>query len=305
MREFVPANKGPAVITGAKSSNTISDEYRNAITISYQYINSDEADTTFEFCGKKLSSPIMCGPIGGLNKVMDHGVVNYAKGIEEANSMYWTDYHERDAWEEILSHGYPALRVIKPLADLGRLKEEIRHDEEKGAPAFAMDVDHGITPYGKRDGQKEAFAPKTEADLKELAGCTSLPFYLKGIISVHDAEAAMEAGARGIVVSGHNNRFPCMVPPLKMLPEIRAAVGDRLEIYVDGGFNNGYDVFKALALGADGVLIARAGLAAFAKGQSEGIADLLLEMSAQLKGAMANTGSRDLKHINRDAVILP
>ncbi len=305
MRQFVPTNKGPAVVKDAANSNTISNAYKDAITIAYQYIGSCEADTTFGFAGTTLSAPIMAGPIGGLNKVMDDGVLHYARAIAEAGSYYWTDFHDIKSWEAILSENLPALRVIKPLASLDRLKEEIRHDEERGAKAFAMDVDHGITVYGVNDAQKEAFAPKTVEDLKTLVACTKLPFYLKGILSVHDALAAKEAGVAGIVLSGHNNRYPCAVPPLKVLPEIRKAVGDDFTILIDGGFDNGYDVFKALALGADGVLCAKAFLAAFAKGQEEGLTNFILEMGAQLKGAMANTGSPDLKHINKNAVILP
>ena len=305
MREFVPVNKGPAVIKGAKSSNVISDAYKDDLTIAYQYIGSTEADITFDFCGQKLYAPIMAGPIGGQNKIMEDGIFHYARAIQEASSVVWSDYHSPDTWDRILAEGIPALRVIKPLADLEQIKADVKHDEENGALGFAMDIDHGLTPYGRNDKQKEAFSPKTVDDLKEFVTCTELPFYMKGILSVHDALAAKEAGAAGIVLSGHNNRFPCAVPPLKVLPEIRKAVGENMQIFIDGGFNNGYDVFKALALGADGVLCARSFLAAFAKDHEEGLTLKILEMGAELRGAMANTGSPDLKHINRDAVILP
>ena len=305
MREYIPVNKGPAVVKGAKSSNLISDSYKDAITIAYQYIGSKEADVTFDFCGQKLYAPIMAGPVGGQNKVMDDGILHYARAVREASSIFWADYHSPEVWGQILAEGIPALRVIKPLADLEKIKEEIRHDEEGGAVAFAMDIDHGITVYGKNDQQKEAFAPKTIEELKSLAECTKLPFYLKGILSVSDALAAKQAGAKGIVISAHNNRFPCAVPALKILPSIREAVGDEMEVLIDGGFNNGYDVFKALALGADAVLCAKAFMASFAKDKEEGLTVKILEMGAELKGAMSNTGSIDLKHINKNAIILP
>ena len=305
MKQFVPVNKGPVVIKEAASSNTISDAYKDSITIAYQFIDSVEADTSFTFCGRTLQSPIMAGPIGGQKKIMEDGQLHYARAIREAGSAYWTDYHDINAWDAMLAEGIPGLRVIKPLADLDEFIAEIRHDEQGGALAFASDIDHGLTVYGTKDGQQKPFAPRTAAELKQIVQASSLPFYLKGVMSVHDALAAAEAGAAGIVISGHNNRFPCAVPPLKILPAIRTAVGDRLQIFVDGGFNNGYDVFKALALGADGVLCARAFMAAFAKDGEDGLTNKILEMGAQLKGAMANTGSPDLKHINQDALILP
>ena len=124
-------------------------------------------------------------------------------------------------------------------------------------------------------------------------------------MSVRDALLAKEAGCAGIVISGHNNRFPCAVPPLKILPAIRAAVGPDFKLFVDGGMNTGYDVFKALALGADGVLCARTFAAAFVKDGEEGLTTRIAEITAELMGAMANTGSPDLQHINTRSLILP
>ncbi len=305
MKEFVPKGKGPVVIKGASNSNTIAKDYIDSVQIAYRFIGSKEADTSFEFCGRKLPAPIMAGPIGGQNKIMEQGALHYARAVSEAETVSWIGYHDADTWEKVMEEKLPAIRVIKPLGDLELLKEEIRRDEERGALAFSMDIDHGITLYGKNDFQKIAFGPKTIEELHELAECTKLPFYVKGIMSVEDAIAAKKAGVAGIILSGHNNRFPCAVAPLRILPEVRKAVGEDFTVFIDGGFDNGYDIFKALALGADGVLCARAFLSSFARDGEEGLTDFILELQAQLKGAMSNTGSYDLKHINRDAVILP
>lgn len=308
MAEFVKKTMGPPNIK-AMSSNTISDAYRDAITIAYQYIGSGLAATDFEFCGKRFGTPIMAGPIGFPKDKVESGVVGYARAVNKAESVYWATYHDPEEWKQILAEGIPAVRVIKPLADLDKILEEIRYDTEHGALAYAMDIDHGIDAYGAPDGkyagEGSGFAPKTVEELRCLNEASPLPFFLKGVPSLHDALAAVEAGVAGIVVSGHNNRFPCAVPPLKMLPRIREAVGDKLTILVDGGMNTGYDVFKALALGADGVLSARTLCAAYVKEGEEGLTYKLLEMTAELKGAMANTGSSDLAHLNRDSLILP
>ena len=305
MAEFVRKTKGPPVIK-AMSSNTLSDSYRDAITIAYQYIGGCVPSIAFDFCGKRFETPIMAGPIGfPVKGKAESGVLGYARDVRDAGSVYWATFHDPEEWKTILEEDIPAIRVIKPLADLDRIIEEIRYDTEHGAIGYAMDIDHGLTAYGEFDGQEEAFAPKSVEDLKRLNEASPLPFFLKGVPSVHDALLAAEAGVAGIVVSGHNNRFPCAVPPLKVLPEIRRAVGDRLTILVDGGMNTGYDVFKALALGADGVLSARALAAAFVSEGGEGLTYKLLEMTAELKGAMANTGSKDLAHINAASVIVP
>ena len=305
MAEFIRKTKGPPVIK-AMNSNTLSDAYRDAITIAYQYIGSCVPTIAFDFCRKRFETPIMAGPIGfPAEGKAESGVLGYARSVREAGSVYWATFHDPEEWKKILAEGIPAIRVIKPLADMDKLLREIRYDTEHGAIGYAMDIDHGLTAYGGMDGQEEPFAPKSVEDLKRLNEASPLPFFLKGVPSVHDALLAAEAGVAGIVVSGHNNRFPCAVPPLKILPEIRRAVGERLTILVDGGMNTGYDVFKALALGADGVLSARTLAAAFVSEGEEGLTYKLLEMTAELKGAMANTGSYDLAHINAASVIVP
>ena len=84
------------------------------------------------------------------------------------------------------------------------------------------------------------------------------PFILKGIMTVSGAKKALEAGASGIVVSNHGGRVLDQCPATaEVLPAIADAVGGRMTILVDGGIRTGMDVFKALALGADAVLIGR------------------------------------------------
>lgn len=302
--QFVRKTQGPPVIKAA-SSNTLSDAYRDAITISYQYINAVVPSVEFTLGGRTYDTPIMAGPIGTGGKGPASGMEGYAKAVNAAGSLYWANYHDPDAWDRVLAEGCAALRVIKPLADVNRFIEEVKRDTGRGAAGYAMDIDHGMTAYGAFDGQAEPFAPKSVEDLRRISEASPLPFYLKGILSVHDAVLAKEAGVSGFVISGHNNRFPCAVPPLKILPELRKAVGPDMKIFLDGGINTGFDAFKALALGADGVLSARALCGAFVKDGEEGLTYKLLEMTAELKGAMANTGSADLAHINTASVILP
>lgn len=301
MLEFKPENKGPVVVKAA-NSNSISDAYRDSLVIKYRAIGNVVPDTSFEFAGKTFATPIMAGPVGGADKGED-GLQGYAKAINEAGSIYWTGFHQKDAWAETLKLGFNAVRVIKPLADNSIILDEIKFDEDNGALAYAMDISHGMTVYGEKDAQQLPFDSKTKEDLQLLNEASPLPFILKDVMSVEDALIAAEIGVYGIILSGHNNRFPCAVPPLFILPEIRKAVGDNMKIFVDGGMNNGYDAFKAIALGADGVLCARALVGEYVKNGSLACSMKILQMNAELKGAMANTGSRDLKNINRDCIV--
>ncbi|XP_011696026.1 PREDICTED: LOW QUALITY PROTEIN: hydroxyacid oxidase 1-like [Wasmannia auropunctata] len=88
-------------------------------------------------------------------------------------------------------------------------------------------------------------------DVKWLKRITTLPVILKGVLTVEDARLAVENGIDGIIVSNHGARQIDSVPArIEVLPEISKAVGDKVEIYMDGGVTQGIDVFKALALGA-------------------------------------------------------
>jgi len=301
MLTFKPENKGPVVIKAA-NSNTLSDTYRDSLVIKYRAIGNVVPDTTFEFAGKTFPAPVMAGPIGGADKG-EGGVLGYAHTINEAGSVYWTGFHDKEAWTQTLKEGINAVRVIKPLADNRVLLDEIRFDEEHGALAYAMDISHGMTVYGEKDAQQQQFDSKTEEDLQMLNEAASIPFILKDVMSIEDALIAAKIGIYGIILSGHNNRFPCAVPPLKILPEIRKAVGEDMKIFVDGGMNNGYDAFKALALGADGVLCARSLVGEYVKSGSLACSMKILQIGAEIKGAMANTGSKDLKHINRNCIV--
>ena len=114
---------------------------------------------------------------------------------------------------------------------------------------------------------------------------------LKGILEVDDALAAAAIGADGVVVSNHGGRqLDSIASTISKLPAIAAAVGGQLEVYLDGGVRSGVDVFKAIALGARGVLIGRPWIWALAGGGATGLADLMATFKSEFEVAMALTG---------------
>ena len=126
------------------------------------------------------------------------------------------------------------------------------------------------------------------------------PFILKGIMTVSGAKKALEAGAAGIVVSSHGGRVLDQCPATaEVLPAIADAVGGTMKSFVDGGIRSGMDVFKALALGADAVLIARPVVTMVYGGGQEGIQASVSKLQAELADTMAMCGAHTLADINR------
>ncbi|MDI1254359.1 L-lactate dehydrogenase [Thermomonas sp.] len=121
---------------------------------------------------------------------------------------------------------------------------------------------------------------------------------LKGILEAEDARHAVQVGADGIVVSNHGGRqLDGVAATASKLPAIVAAVGGQTEILVDGGIRSGVDVFRALALGASGVMIGRPWAWALAAAGETGITDLLQSWQQELRLAMMMTGVTEIASI--------
>lgn len=147
-------------------------------------------------------------------------------------------------------------------------------------------------------------ASVTWRDIEWVRSRWSGPIVLKGILDVADARMAADAGVEGIVVSNHGGRQLDGVPSTAAaLPTIAAAVGDRLTVLADGGVRSGLDVFRLLALGAQGVLIGRAWAYALAAGGEAGVAHLLRLLEAELRVAMALTGCTRVRDIGPDLLV--
>lgn len=136
--------------------------------------------------------------------------------------------------------------------------------------------------------------PKTEAELRELTQASPVPFILKGIMTPGDALAAHRAGAAAIVVSNHGGRvLDHARGTAEALPAIARELKGKLAMLVDGGIRDGVDIFKMLALGADGVLIGRP-FATWAFGEN---------LRRDLATAMLLTGAARLDEISPEMIV--
>ena len=129
------------------------------------------------------------------------------------------------------------------------------------------------------------------------------PLIVKGVVDADDADAALNAGATGLVVSNHGGRqLDGVLSTARALPRIAERVGDRLTVLVDGGVRSGLDVLRMLALGARGVLIGRAATYALAARGQAGVAHALDIFARELRVAMSLTGVTRISDISSDVL---
>ncbi|WP_404478500.1 FMN-dependent L-lactate dehydrogenase LldD [Novosphingobium sp. BL-52-GroH] len=141
-------------------------------------------------------------------------------------------------------------------------------------------------------------------DLEFIRAEWSGPLIIKGILDPEDAKEAAASGANGIVVSNHGGRqLDGVLSTARALSPIADAVGDRLTVLADGGVRSGLDVVRLLALGAKGVLLGRAWSYALAAGGEAGITKMLGLIEAEMRVAMALTGTTRIDQIDRTILV--
>ena len=158
----------------------------------------------------------------------------------------------------------------------------------------------GLDPFAQ-DVNAQAYAGLGWGDLEWLVAKTSLPVIVKGVVRGDDAHRAVEAGARGLIVSNHGGRqLDYSIASLDALPEVVQAVGGKVPVLLDGGVRRGTDVIKALCLGASAVLIGRPYLYALAVGGADGVRGMLELLREEIALSMSLLGVRRLSELNQD-----
>ena len=266
-------------------------------------------DTSFTFLGKTLSMPVMAASVSGVNSFGGESVISemdfcraVVQGCLKAGSMGWRG----DSFNYSLEnpHGIIAIKeaagsgvqIIKP-REQAMIIGFFKLAEEAGCAGVGVDLD-GCGSYAM-NLHKQPVQRKSLAEMKELVKATSLPVFFKGIMEIEDALRAVEAGAKGVVVSNHGGRVLDHTPgTAEVLPGIKKAIGNSALVIVDGGVRTGYDVLKMLALGADAVLVGRDVVRAAVGGGADGVKIQMKTLSDDLGKAMKMTGCRNLSEIN-------
>ena len=286
------------------NSNEITRQYLDSLLIETRYMNSSSPDLTMNLYGKTFPSPVMTAALSHLDHFMFEGAAKaYAQGAARAGAILWLGMADEEEVELCASTGAAMIEIIKPYKDRELIFRKIRHAEKLGLLAVGVDIDHPFAGDGSADiVDGYEMAPVRTEELKEICSAASLPVIVKGVLSVYDANEAVEAGAQGLVISHHNNRIEFALPPLMALPEIRKNIKKQVPLFVDGDIRSGMDAFKALALGAHAVCIGRPLMTAIKDGGADGIVKYLEEVNAGLAKAMAYTGCCQLSKMDPSVI---
>ncbi len=275
-------------------ANEITARYMDSILIEERLIDSKVADLKTEFFGETFDMPVMTpafSHLGCYNGRALTGLEEYSVAAKECNILNFCGMMENDMFKKIADTGAKTVRIVKPYADNGKVRDQFAFAEEAGAFGVGMDIDHIFGENGYDVVIGEEMAGQTADMLRSYVESTSLPFVVKGVLSVADALKCAEIGAKAIIVSHHHGRLPYALPPMMVLPEIKEALkGSDIRIIVDCGISSGADVFKAIALGADAAAVGRSMMPALEAEGVSGVTSFLRNIGNELRYIMSSTG---------------
>lgn len=300
---------------GAKGSGTVAirnyDAWKNIHLVMDTICENTPVSTQTKLFGHTFRLPVFAGPVGAVSMHYGDAYVDQTynkvlvKACKDAGIMAFTGDGMDDqimigATQNIKENDGIGVPTIKPWAK-EMVVEKLKLAKEADALAIAMDIDAAGLPFLK--GFVPPAGRKNVKELKEIVQEIDVPFIVKGILSVKGALKAKEAGAAAIVVSNHGGRVLDDTPATAdVLEEIVQAIGKDMTILVDGGIRSGQDIFKALALGADGVLIARPFVNMIYGAQEEGVKALVDQLEQELIDTMEMCGASTIQEITRDMV---
>ena len=245
-----------------------------------------DMDLSVELFGDRLFAPILVGPIPEQMRYHHEGEIATARGASAAKAVM------------VVSSGSSA--PIEQVAAQARAPLWFQVAIEPGA---ASQIQRAVKAGCKAICVSVGAAPAIDwAAIDQLRNGLSRPLLVTGIMTPAEAESAIRHGAQGIIVSRHGRPHP--EAPIMVLPSIVDAVGGKVPVLVQGGFELGADIFKALAFGARGVLIGRPamwGLSAYGSG---GVQSVLRMLQCDLGRTMAMSGTPNLASIDRSRLKL-
>ena len=283
-------------------ANEITARYMDSILIKESLIDSVVADTSTELFGETFASPVMTPAFSHLMQFKGReltGLEEYSLAAKNMNILNFVGMMENDLFQKIANTGAKTVRIVKPYADNGKVRDQMQFAEDAGAFGIGMDIDHIFGNEGLDVVIGEKMAVQTSDMIRSYIESTKLPFFIKGVLSAEEAVKCADLGAKAIIVSHHHGRLPYAVPPMMVLPEIKEALEGRdVKIIVDCGISSGADVYKCLALGADAAAVGRSMLPSLEEGGIEGMTKFLTGIHNELRFIMSCTGFAHVRDID-------
>ncbi|CAN1827904.1 Peroxisomal (S)-2-hydroxyacid oxidase GLO4, partial [Linum perenne] len=303
---------------GAEDESTLKDNeeaYRRITIRPRVLIDVSRIDTSTTILGYPISSPIMVAPTALHKLANPEGELATARAAAASNTIMILSFSSSYNVEEVAA-SCNAVRFFQLYVYKGRhiAANLVQRAERSGYKAIVLTVDCPRLGRREADIRNRMIVPKlknveefvsneVDADVAWLKSITNLPILLKGILTHEDAMKAVEVGAAGIVVSNHGGRQLDYSPStITVVEEVARAVKGKIPVIVDGGVRRGTDVFKALALGAQAVLVGRPVIYGLAAKGEEGVRQVIQMLKDEFELTMALAGCTSIKDISRSHV---
>ena len=289
-------------------ANEITARYMDSILIKERLIDSIVADTSVSLFGEQLASPVMTPAFSHLKQFNGReltGLEEYSVAAKNLNILNFVGMMENDMFQRIIDTGAKTVRIVKPYADNAKVMDQMKFAEDAGAFGIGMDIDHIFGNDGLDVVIGEQMAVQTSDMIRSYIESTSLPFFIKGVLSEEEAVKCADLGARAVIVSHHHGRLPYAVPPMKILPAIKKALEGRdVKLIVDCGISSGADVYKCLALGADAAAVGRSMLPSLEEGGVDGAQKFIKGVNDELRYIMSCTGFARVSDIDDSCLVM-
>ncbi len=274
------------------------------ITFNPRYmVNTTKLDLTAPLFGDDLFTPIVIGPVADLKRYHPDGELAMVRGAGSAKTAMIVADHASVPIDQIAAAAKaPLWYQIYPGSDAAAARNKAAQAVKAGCKAVFITAGIPYQQAGVSAAQTTLLDWKVIDQIRQ--GLT-VPVVLKGVMTPEDAQAVVTHGIQGIVVSNYGGRsMPATASGILALPAISDAVGGKIPILVDGGFRRGSDVLKALALGAQAVLMARPAVWAMAAYGADGVQNMLQLIQNEVGREMVMCGLVNMKAMSRAAVTI-
>ena len=327
------------VTAGAGDENTVrwnKEAYQRIRLKPHVLVDASQLDTRVTLFGQEHTFPIFLAPTSAQILTHPEGELATARGAGAAGTTMVLSSFSSTSLEEVAAVAKsPLWFQLYAQADHGFTRDLVQRAEAGGYRALCLTVDTPIagarnretradvklppmpnlkgfkgikSTGGFRTGSLEIFSSVLDAtlswkDVEWLCSFAKIPLLVKGVLNPDDADRAVKSGVAGIMVSNHGGRNLDTVPAtIDALPQVADRVAGRVPVFVDGGIRRGTDVLKALALGANAVLIGRPYLYGLGAAGESGVMKVISILQREFQMAMVLTGRTNIRSIDRSVI---